>query len=207
MSVTSAQQPAGSPERSPLRATLEVEPDLQADCRVVSEAPDAASVTQSLTGGGNCHSEVTVVDDGNYERSYVSSQTTTACVCGTISQYDCVFDVTGVKNGSLVISIVVEDRALLSEIVSALEETGATVRLRRLSYQSEDKNPTLEIDAADITAKQREAVELAIELGYYDRPRNATLTDLAESLGISKSAVSQRLNAVELTLIRSFVTN
>lgn len=207
MTVTSAQQSVGSPEAPPLRATLEVEPDAEASCPVVSETSNVEGVTQSFAGDSGCHSELTVVDDGSCDRSYVRATVTGHCVCGTISRYDCVFDIDTVENGSLVISLVVESRSLLSRIVSALEETGATVRLRRLAHQSAEGTVNLEIDATDITAKQREAVELAMELGYYDRPRTATLTDLAERLGISESAVSQRLNAVELTLIQSFVSD
>lgn len=207
MTATSAQKSVGGPDSPPLRATLEVEPAGQASCPVVSESPNVEAVTQSFAGDDACHSEVTVVDDGNCERSYVTAGVTGNCVCGTISDYDCVFDVEGVTGGSLVISIVVENRSLLSRIVSALEDIGATVRLRRLAHQSTDGTVNLEIDATDITAKQREAVELAVELGYYDRPRTATLSDLADRLGISESAVSQRLNAVELTLIQSFVAN
>ncbi|MFC4542065.1 helix-turn-helix domain-containing protein [Halosolutus amylolyticus] len=207
MPATSVQQSTGGPETPPLRARLEVDPGPNANCPVVSAAPNAAAVTRSVSSGGSCHSEITVIDDGTCERSYVSSATTGDCVCGAISQFDCVFDVEAVTDGSLVISLVVEDRPLLSRIISALEETGATVRLQRLAHGVDDGDVTLEIDATDVTAKQREAVELAVELGYYDRPRTATLSELADRLGVSKSAVSQRLNAVELTLIRSFVTD
>lgn len=44
-----------------------------------------------------------------------------------------------------------------------------------------------------LTAKQLEAVELAVERGYFDTPRGATLGDLADHLGISEQAVSVRL--------------
>lgn len=44
-----------------------------------------------------------------------------------------------------------------------------------------------------LTAKQLEAVELAVERGYFDTPRGATLSDLADRLGISEQAVSVRL--------------
>ncbi|MFU8867285.1 helix-turn-helix domain-containing protein [Natronococcus sp.] len=205
MTATSVQQPSGKTETPPLRATLEVEPDPTVGCPVVAEAPNAVAVTRTFAGDGNCHSDVVTVDDDGCDRSYVRSTATADCVCRTISRHDCVFDVTGVTDGSLVVSLVVDRRSRLARIVSALEETGATVRLRHLAHRSADERVTLEIDASDVTARQREAAKLAVELGYYDRPRNATLADLADALDVSKSAVSQRLGAVELTLIRSFV--
>lgn len=202
-----AESPAAATNRSasPLRATLEIEPATETACAVAADTPNAASVTRSFAEKDVCHGEVTVVDGDDYSREYVSEPRTNGCICATISRFDCAFDVDEIRRGSLVVSLVVADRGLLGRIVDALEETGASVRLCHLSHLSSDDDPTLEIEATNITEKQREAVELAVELGYYDRPRTATLSDLATELGVSKSAVSQRLTAVELTLVRSLV--
>jgi predicted DNA binding protein len=51
-----------------------------------------------------------------------------------------------------------------------------------------------------LTETQRRTVELAIESGYYDVPRDTTLVDLAEELGISHQAVSERLRRAERRL-------
>lgn len=58
-----------------------------------------------------------------------------------------------------------------------------------------------------ISTKQMEAVRLAVEWGYYRTPKEATLEDIAAELGISKSAVSQRLRRAERTLIQSLVAS
>ncbi|AEH37134.1 helix-turn-helix domain-containing protein [Halopiger xanaduensis] len=65
--------------------------------------------------------------------------------------------------------------------------------------------PVLRIDVGEVTPKQWEALELAGELGYFDRPRRVDLETLATVLSISKSAVSQRLRAAESTLIQAVV--
>ncbi|SDQ64203.1 helix-turn-helix domain-containing protein [Natronobacterium texcoconense] len=189
---------------TPLRATLEVTPDENSQCPVVSTTPNATAIRQSVSESEICHSELTVDGDDGRERRYVSERVREGCICERLFQFDCVFDVESVQDGSLHIFLVVEDRTLLSRIVDSLEEIGANVRLRRLSHLAGDEETTLEIDAASVTEKQREAVELAVERGYYGRPREATLDDLADELEISNSAVSQRLNAVEKTLIQSF---
>lgn len=44
-----------------------------------------------------------------------------------------------------------------------------------------------------LTNLQRETIELALERGYFDVPRNCTMVDLAEELGISDQAVSARI--------------
>lgn len=47
--------------------------------------------------------------------------------------------------------------------------------------------------AVDLTDAQREALAVALEAGYFDVPRGIDLVGLAEELGVSDSAVSQRL--------------
>jgi len=45
----------------------------------------------------------------------------------------------------------------------------------------------------DLSAEQREALVLAFEEGYFAVPRHITMVELAEELGISDSAASQRI--------------
>lgn len=53
----------------------------------------------------------------------------------------------------------------------------------------------------DLTETQHEALVLAYELGYFDSPREATLVDVAEELGITQQSVSSRLRRGHRRLI------
>ena len=60
----------------------------------------------------------------------------------------------------------------------------------------------------DITESQREALELAWEMGYFEEPRAATLSEVATELGISQPAAGGRLRRgirriVEATVVSS----
>lgn len=44
-----------------------------------------------------------------------------------------------------------------------------------------------------LTRRQRTTLELAVERGYYDIPRRCTTIELADELGISDQAVTERL--------------
>ncbi|GAA5059049.1 helix-turn-helix domain-containing protein [Haladaptatus pallidirubidus] len=48
-------------------------------------------------------------------------------------------------------------------------------------------------ERAQLTAAQRDALVAAVEHGYYRIPRDIALEDLADSLGISRQAASERL--------------
>jgi predicted DNA binding protein len=52
-----------------------------------------------------------------------------------------------------------------------------------------------------LTEAQREALLLAFTEGYWDVPRQTTLVDLGEQLGVSDTAVSQRLRRAVAALI------
>lgn len=48
-----------------------------------------------------------------------------------------------------------------------------------------------------LTRRQREILDAAVEEGFYDYPRQITLTELADRLGLAKSTVSQILMSIE----------
>jgi predicted DNA binding protein len=56
-----------------------------------------------------------------------------------------------------------------------------------------------------LTQEQAETVRVALERGYFEVPRQATLEDLADEFGISDTAVSQRLRRALGTLVHSSV--
>lgn len=58
----------------------------------------------------------------------------------------------------------------------------------------------------DLSPAQREALAIALEEGYFAVPRETTLVDLAEKLGISDSAVSQRIRRGLAKILSSTLT-
>ena len=52
-----------------------------------------------------------------------------------------------------------------------------------------------------LTTAQREALVLAVESGYYDIPRTCTTVEVAEELGISDQAVTERLRRAIVNLV------
>lgn len=90
-------------------------------------------------------------------------------------------------------------RTVVEELRSAVER----LRLRRLQQLDHAETGSAElttIDLSVLTEKQREAAVLAVSAGYYETPRQTSLGELADRLDISKSALSQRLTAVESKL-------
>lgn len=205
---TGAQEPL-------LRAQLAIEPHPDSSCAVVDAGRDPQEVTHDLKvdptqhGGdedvsdcSECHTELTF-GDGD-ERAYRKSAVNRNCICPIFQDHDCIPRITGVDSGSIIVTLTVPARETLREIISDLRTVGATVDVEWL-VNGGDSTRTAEIDVSTITEKQQEALELAMEAGYYETPRRTDLGDIAAELGISESATSQRLNGAETKLVRAFL--
>jgi predicted DNA binding protein len=134
------------------------------------------------------HTEQTVEDD---------------CACAVFHEHACIADITSVDERAITITTHVPDRSIVEEIVSDLQEVGNTVELTEITsnYDDELTDQVERVDLSLLTEKQQSAVKLAIEKGYYQRPRQTSLQSMAADLDISQQALSQRLGAVEEKLI------
>jgi predicted DNA binding protein len=88
-------------------------------------------------------------------------------------------------------------REELSSAVSAIEERGHVVDVRRMVEAGQDDD--LETTST-LTDPQREAISEAYQRGYYDVPREISLEELARKLDISHQALSERLRRANRVL-------
>lgn len=200
---------------TPLQARLRIRPHTAAMCgvaqtdkRVSSVARDGSCTHDCCDVKQTCRAVVTIESDEKTEQRYVPSAVTDHCVCPVFDAHECVSEIEGYLDGRLLVSVTVHDRDELKAIVNGLRDRGASVELESIMpLESENGKKVGErqfFDISTITDKQREAVEIAVKTGYYDQPRGADLDELADRLGVSRSAASQRLNIAESKLIREF---
>lgn len=88
-----------------------------------------------------------------------------------------------------------------------LEAAGATVgvTLERV-YPLGPEGETSTTERWDVTPAQETAIRTALAMGYFDVPRETTASDVAESLGISKSAFLERLRRGQKGLMAQVFT-
>jgi predicted DNA binding protein len=214
-STASAEQTKGQV----LRAQLAIEPHPESSCALVGTGEDTTEILHHLKGdttsrvdsdsdndatGCECHTEVTYGEKGDEQHAYLKSAVQTKCICPTFDEHDCIPQMKAVRSGSIIVVLTVPKRETLQAIISDLRTVGASVSVEWL-VTDDDPDTTTEIDVSTITDKQQEAMELAMELGYYETPRTASLSDIADELGVSESAASQRLNAAETKLVTAFL--
>ncbi|MDX1748148.1 MAG: helix-turn-helix domain-containing protein [Halobacteriales archaeon] len=81
------------------------------------------------------------------------------------------------------------DDAALESFYADVIEDGLDLQLKQLG--AADAGPRSGEPA--VTRKQRETLVHAFEAGYFDIPRQVTLADIADDLGITEQGVSERL--------------
>lgn len=91
------------------------------------------------------------------------------------------------------------DRDTLVAMREFCHENGMTFDVQRL-YRADDPG---DWGDAGLTDRQREALLVAYEAGYYDDPRLASLEDVATTLDISATAVGRRLRRGTASLVES----
>lgn len=87
-------------------------------------------------------------------------------------------------------------QSAIADAVAAYESTGAPTELRSLSDYDGGSDPLDEL-----TDRQREVLETAFELGYFDVPRAASTDDVAAALDIDDSTVAEHLQRAEHNLL------
>ncbi|SDJ61736.1 helix-turn-helix domain-containing protein [Natronorubrum texcoconense] len=102
-----------------------------------------------------------------------------------------------VADGQWTLRLLFPEREELSETVSAIENQGVRVDVRRMVEAGQDDD--LETTAA-LTEPQQEAISEAYRQGYYDVPREISLEELADKLDISHQALSERLRRANRVL-------
>ncbi|ELZ85728.1 bacterio-opsin activator HTH domain-containing protein [Haloferax elongans ATCC BAA-1513] len=95
-----------------------------------------------------------------------------------------------------------KDRESLSTFFQSLQENAVPVQLVSIHAMGAPHNPNY-----NLTDKQRDALHLAYERGYYDSPRESNLVQIADELGISRQSLSSRLRRGTKHLIESTIAD
>lgn len=82
-------------------------------------------------------------------------------------------------------------------------EFSVTVESKREVGSVTGDRPLLTLDSAlpDLSPRQREAFELAVEMGYYEIPRETTTGELAEEMDVERRTFEEHLRRAENKLL------
>lgn len=95
-----------------------------------------------------------------------------------------------------------DDHATLSEFQDYCEEKDISFELNRTQEQEQPMASA----QYDLTPTQRETLVTALEAGYYEVPREVTMRELADQMGVAQQTLSNRFRAAYRNLVTSTLT-
>jgi hypothetical protein len=166
-------------------------------CPLFEYAPDVRVVEREIHDD-ECHLVIARPEDGG--EPVVQHVFSPACICRLFLAHRTIPRIMDVTEDALRIQTCLVDKDELAGLYDDLREV-AEVEVLRIQ-PIEAPNCVEMLDLSPLTAKERDTLEVAVRNGYYGRPREISLADLAEQFGVTKQAISRRLNNAESKIIR-----
>jgi hypothetical protein len=91
--------------------------------------------------------------------------------------------------------------------VTALRDVYEDVDVKRLvsSREGDGTADLVFVDRGELTDRQREVLETAHQMGYFDHPKGANAGEVADELGITTSTFTEHLSAAQSKLLTSIL--
>jgi predicted DNA binding protein len=180
---------------------------------VTDEITDEIASTVGIehTRGGPPGIEETVEGEG--EQIIVTSEClrphTDDNIEGYLAEHDCLLlPPLRYERGGKVVRIVTLDPANMTRFYRDVQESfQVEVRSKREIDAISQEEPMLSVESLvpDLSTRQREAVRMAWEAGYYEIPRETTTADLADRMGIDRRTFEEHLRLAERKFVGTLV--
>lgn len=144
-----------------------------------------------------------VFDYGSQQVYEFERDASEPCICEYIERTVGPVTETYAANGNLHVTLHAGDVDVMRDLIGDLKEQFGDVRVEYLvrSRADPDETDVVPVDLRRLTARQREVMEVAHEMGYFDYPRNANASEVAEALGIGPSTFIEHLNTAQSKLL------
>ena len=126
------------------------------------------------------------------------------CACRTIEELDCPIADARAEDGVLLLTLHLPDLERLREVVSALDGVADRIEVRYLVHGAAGGDAVPDrtlVDRGRLTDRQCEVLRTAYRMGYFERPRDANASAVAEALDIAPSTFAEHLAAAQRKLL------
>lgn len=120
---------------------------------------------------------------------------------GLLAEHGARFERTVVDGGGATVSVSVPDDGTVATVRESLAAAYDDATVSTIWTGGNDHVDTAGDPLADLTERQREVLRHAFDVGYFERPRGASATDLAEHFGVARATVTQHLRTAERKLL------
>lgn len=133
----------------------------------------------------------------------VTHDADTDCPCVCLGEFDTPVDRFFARSGDLEVVFHARDFEQLQAIVAEFRERYPDVDIQRLvrAPTGGTARDTVFVDRGKLTDRQLEVLRTAYEMGYFDQPRDANAGDVAATLDISATTLTEYLAAAQRKLL------
>lgn len=180
------------------------------DCPVAEAGEDAMGRSVGRTGTRNdgTVTEEAVFDDPdavdaepvyeNDSEAVFRFERRGDCLCDLVESHGHPVVDARVRDGDLYVVFHVRDRERVGDVVSDLRESYSSVGVRRVTARGSDGAL---LHTETLTDRQREAIETAHEMGYFEHPKDSNATEVADAMGIATSTFTEHLSAAQTKIL------
>jgi hypothetical protein len=125
------------------------------------------------------------------------------CICEFIEQQVGPVTEAHAADGDLHVTLHARDMTGLRQNLQEFKERFGDVRIEYLvtGRAEDDDTDIIPVDVRRLTDRQREVVQTAYEMGYFDYPRGANASEVAEELDIRPSTFTEHLNTAQSKIL------
>lgn len=125
------------------------------------------------------------------------------CVCECIEREGCTVRRVQAVDGVLFVTVLATDLDGIRAIVSAVRERHDGVQVGKLvrAPPETEAGPLWVTDPDELTARQREVLETAYEMGYFEYPRDVSAEAVAAELDVATPTFTEHLAAAHRKLL------
>lgn len=171
--------------------------------------PDAIVIEDFATtdtGAAESAAAETIFETERYARHRFHRKYMDGCICDEIEQLGAPIESVHANRGSLTVTFYVSDVGELRHIITRLRDEYDGVRIRRLHHAGDgDDCDLVFVDRNRLTDRQREVLETAHEMGYFESPKMANAGEVADEIGISPSTLTDHLAAAQSKLLDAII--
>lgn len=141
------------------------------------------------------------------KRTYRFTRSRTNCLCERIEQFDCPTTDIHARNGALFVTFHTSDIEQLRSILTELRDQWTGVTVKQLLHETGEKDEydLVLLDRSELTDRQREVMETAHEMGYFEHGRGSNAGEVADALDINTSTFSEHLRAAQRKLLKTIL--
>lgn len=167
-------------------------------CPVTALQTDITEMRVQISDG-ICHADLVIGgEDRHVEHVHVPVER--ECVGTVFDDFDCVPHIRAVSDSTLVMAVFLPDVGTLPGLVAALGEVCENIYIIRFVAMDREGTPPRLFETASLTEKECEALQLAVDIGYFDH-NGVSLAEIADALDISEGAVSRRIKSAKATIL------